>query len=193
MDAMCEVWGLWKRSCLKKSWGILSRIYWSLWTFRSPNTLQMEAVISYGTWPTIHQSTRLHMSLRTWRVFRRACKVFGANFETISQDDERRLFCSPFSKSNLNFVFRYFFGILLIKFDILSNSVCKHNPFITEGNLKTTCFDYRLVILRPTLLIMLQDATHTLGSHRITSTEYIKLHRLSARAWRARALENMFG
>jgi len=32
---------------------------------------------------------------------------------------------------------------------------------------KATCFDYRLVILRPILSIVSQDAIHTLGSHRV--------------------------
>jgi len=48
-----------------------------------------------------------------------------------------------------------------------SNSVHQHNHFITEGNYKATCFDYRLVILRPVLSIVSQDAMHTLGSHRV--------------------------
>jgi len=47
------------------------------------------------------------------------------------------------------------------------NSVHQHNHFITQGNCKATCFDYRLVILRPTLSIVSQDAMHTLGSHRV--------------------------
>jgi len=35
------------------------------------------------------------------------------------------------------------------KRDVILNSVCQHNHFITHGNYKATCFDYRLVILRP--------------------------------------------
>jgi len=37
----------------------------------------------------------------------------------------------------------------------------------TPGNYKATCFDYRLVILRPILSIVSQDAMHTLVSHRV--------------------------
>ena len=47
------------------------------------------------------------------------------------------------------------------------NSVRQHNHFITQGDYKATCFDYRLVILRPILSIVSQDAMHTLGSHNI--------------------------
>jgi len=47
------------------------------------------------------------------------------------------------------------------------NSVRQHNHFITQGNYKATCFDYRLVILRPILSIVSQYAMHTLGSHRV--------------------------
>ena len=46
---------------------------------------------------------------------------------------------------------------------IILNSVRQHNHFITQGNYKATCFDYRLVILRPILSIVSQDAMHTLG------------------------------
>jgi len=35
------------------------------------------------------------------------------------------------------------------KRNILLNSTRQHNHFITQGNYKATCFDYRLVILRP--------------------------------------------
>jgi len=48
---------------------------------------------------------------------------------------------------------------------IILNSVRQQNNFITLGNYKVTCFDYRLVILRPLLSIVSQDAMHTLGSH----------------------------
>jgi len=50
---------------------------------------------------------------------------------------------------------------------MILNSVRQHNHLITEGNCKATCFDYRLVILRPILSIVSQDAMHTLGSHRV--------------------------
>ena len=60
--------------------------------------------------------------------------------------------------------------------DIILNSVRQQNHFITQGNYKATCFDYRLVILRPILSIVSQDAMHTLGSHRV----YIHgIHRLN--------------
>ena len=49
---------------------------------------------------------------------------------------------------------------------ILSN-VRQHNQFITEGNYKATCFDYRLVIHRPILFIVSQYGMHNLGSHRV--------------------------
>jgi len=51
--------------------------------------------------------------------------------------------------------------------DTILNSVCQHNHFITQGNYKATCFNYRLVISRPILSIVTQDAMHTLGSHRV--------------------------
>ena len=50
---------------------------------------------------------------------------------------------------------------------ITLNSVRQHNHFITQGNYKATCFDYRLVVLRPILSIVSQVAAHTLGSHRV--------------------------
>jgi len=53
------------------------------------------------------------------------------------------------------------------KNNILLNSVRQHNHFITLGNYKATCFDYRLVILRSILPIVSQDAMHTLGSRRV--------------------------
>jgi len=43
------------------------------------------------------------------------------------------------------------------------NSVRQHNHFITQGNYKATCFDYRLVIFRPISSIVSQDAMHTSG------------------------------
>jgi len=47
------------------------------------------------------------------------------------------------------------------------NRVRQHNHFITQGNYKATCFNYRFVIFRPILSIESQDAMHTLGSHRV--------------------------
>jgi len=47
------------------------------------------------------------------------------------------------------------------------NSVRQHNHFITQGNYKSTCFDYILVIFSLFLSIVSQDAIHTLGSHRV--------------------------
>jgi len=47
------------------------------------------------------------------------------------------------------------------------NSVRQHNHFITQGDYKATCFDYSLVIFRPILSIVSQDAMHPLGSHRV--------------------------
>ena len=49
----------------------------------------------------------------------------------------------------------------------LLNSICQHNHFITQGNYKATCFNCRLVILRPILSIVSQAAMHTLGFHRV--------------------------
>jgi len=51
--------------------------------------------------------------------------------------------------------------------NIILNRVRQHNHFITPGNYKATCFDYRLVILRAILSIVSQDAMHILGSHRV--------------------------
>ena len=51
--------------------------------------------------------------------------------------------------------------------NIILDSVRQHNHFITQGNYKATCFDYRLVIFRLILPIVSQDAMHTLGSHRV--------------------------
>ena len=33
--------------------------------------------------------------------------------------------------------------------NVILNSVHEHDHYITEGNYKATCFDYRLVIFRP--------------------------------------------
>ena len=52
-------------------------------------------------------------------------------------------------------------------YNIILNSVRQHNHFITQGNYKATCFDYILVILRPILSTVSQDAMHTVGSHRV--------------------------
>ena len=54
-----------------------------------------------------------------------------------------------------------------IRCNILLNSVRQHNHFIIQGNYKAKCFDYGLIILRPILPIVSQDAMHTLGSHRV--------------------------
>ena len=51
--------------------------------------------------------------------------------------------------------------------NIILSCVGQHNHFITQVNYKVTCFDYRLVILRPILSIVSQDAMHTLWSHRV--------------------------
>ena len=53
------------------------------------------------------------------------------------------------------------------KCNTILNSVRQHNHFITQGNYKATCFDYRLVILRHILSIVSQYAMHILGSHRV--------------------------
>jgi len=50
---------------------------------------------------------------------------------------------------------------------MILNSVRQHHHFITKGNYKATCFNYRLVILRPILSIVSQDAMHTLGFHHV--------------------------
>ena len=48
--------------------------------------------------------------------------------------------------------------------NIILNSVRQHNHFITQGNYKATCFDYRLDILMPILSVVSHDSVHTLGS-----------------------------
>ena len=55
-----------------------------------------------------------------------------------------------------------------IALNIILNSVRQHNHFITQGNYKATCFDYRFVILGPILPTVSQEAMHILGSHRDT-------------------------
>jgi len=55
----------------------------------------------------------------------------------------------------------------MAKFNIIVNSIRQHNNFIAQSNYKATCFDYRLVIIRPILSIVSHDAMHTLGSHRV--------------------------
>ena len=47
------------------------------------------------------------------------------------------------------------------------NSVRQHIHFITQGNYKAICFDYRLDIFRPILSIMSQNAMQILGFHRV--------------------------
>ena len=67
----------------------------------------------------------------------------------------------------------YIYNLRSLKFtlkrNIILNSICEHNHFVTQGNYKATCFDYRLVIFRPILSIVSQDAMHNLGSHRVHS------------------------
>jgi len=41
--------------------------------------------------------------------------------------------------------------MLILLRNVILNSVSQHNHFITQGNYKATCFDYRLVILKPIL------------------------------------------
>ena len=53
------------------------------------------------------------------------------------------------------------------KRNIILNSVRQHSRFTTQGNYNATCFDYRLVILRPILSIVSQGAMHTWGSYRV--------------------------
>ena len=53
--------------------------------------------------------------------------------------------------------------MFITSYYITLNSVRQHNHFITQSNYKATCFDYSLVILRPILSIVSQDAMHTLG------------------------------
>jgi len=67
-------------------------------------------------------------------------------------------------------------------YNIILNSIHQHNHFITQGNYKATCFDYRLVIFRPILSIVFQDAMHTWDPIVFTSMKYSKLNRLSLRA-----------
>jgi len=51
--------------------------------------------------------------------------------------------------------------------NIILNSVRQDNHTVTKDDCKATCFDCRLVILRPILSIVSQDVMHTLGSHRV--------------------------
>ena len=48
--------------------------------------------------------------------------------------------------------------------NIILYSVRQHNHFITQGNYKATCFDYRLIILRSILSIVSHNDMHTLGT-----------------------------
>jgi len=52
-------------------------------------------------------------------------------------------------------------ALFYLVYNIILNSVRQHNHFITQGNYNATRFDYRLVILRPILSIVSQDAMHT--------------------------------
>ena len=68
-------------------------------------------------------------------------------------------------------------------FNITLNSVRQHNHFNTEGNYKATCFDYRLVIIRPVLFQLFHKMLCTLWDPIVfTSMEYIKLNCSSLRA-----------
>ena len=53
------------------------------------------------------------------------------------------------------------------KRNIILNSVRQRNHFITQGNFKATCFDYRF------LSVVSQDAVHTLGSQSVHSTLWL--------------------
>jgi len=69
--------------------------------------------------------------------------------------------------NNLNYIISRYLTVLIVLFiNIILKSVRQHNHVITQGNYKATCFDYRLVILRPILSIVSQDATHTLKTHK---------------------------
>ena len=57
------------------------------------------------------------------------------------------------------------------------NSVRQHNHFITQGNYKATCFDYRLVILRPIFQLCHKMLCTIWDPIVFTSMEYIKLNR----------------
>ena len=50
---------------------------------------------------------------------------------------------------------------------MILNNVGQNNHIITQGNYQATCFDYRIVILRPILSIVSQDAMHNSGPHRV--------------------------
>jgi len=52
---------------------------------------------------------------------------------------------------------------------MILNSARQHNHFFIQGNYKATCFDYRLVILRPIFSIVSQYAMHAVGSHSVHS------------------------
>jgi hypothetical protein len=70
--------------------------------------------------------------------------------------------------NNLNYIIsRYLTVLILLFINIILKSVRQHNHVITQGNYKATCFDYRLVILRPILSTVSQDAMHNLGSYRV--------------------------
>jgi len=56
---------------------------------------------------------------------------------------------------------------LTVFHNIMLQRVRQHSHFITQGNYKATCFVYRLVVLRPILSVVSQDALHTLGTHRV--------------------------
>jgi len=78
------------------------------------------------------------------------------------------------------------YGLAYLCCNIILNSVHQHNHFITQGSYKATCFDYRLVILRSILFQLCHKMLCKLWDPIVfTSMEYIKLNRLSLRAWRA--------
>ena len=75
--------------------------------------------------------------------------------------------------------------------NVILNSVGQHNHFITQGNYKATCFDYRLAILKSILFQLFHKMLCTLWDPIVfTPMEYIKLNRLSLRAWCANCVYN---
>ena len=90
------------------------------------------------------------------------------------------------STSNVENIYLNWSITMCLERNIILNSVRQHNHFITQGNYKATCFDYRLVILRPILSIVSQDVTHTLGSHRVYIHGIHQIKSFVPMAWRAR-------
>jgi len=89
----------------------------------------------------------------THMIFRKVRNKVGSNTRSHSARNVFSLFFRIFVSSMLH--------------NIILNSLLQHNHFIIRGNYKATCFDYWLVILKPILPIMSQDAMHTVGSHRV--------------------------